>query len=180
MRCAREVPFVMMCLASLVPSTLSAADPCDGFSWDVSHERALFASSPRQVSAGRDAASAPQIEVNRLYQLALAPLTEVQLRLAPDRKPPADGTLAGILHLQVARAGLYRIALSEGDWIDVMSAGAVIASQDHVGRPGCSAPHKVVQFAMPAGVVLIQLSAAANATVRLTITSAPVSPAAAR
>ena len=57
---------------SLAASLASAQeDPCAKFSWNIEHERALFATSPQAVAAGHDAASAPQLEPNRLYQLQL-------------------------------------------------------------------------------------------------------------
>jgi hypothetical protein len=46
---------------------------------------------------------------------------------------------------------------------------------DHEGQHECSAPRKVVQFQLPAGDLLVQLSAAMSSTVRLTITPAPLS-----
>src|SRR5689334_5466483 len=53
--------------------TAHADDPCAGFTWDVAHERALFASAAQTLNAGRDAATAPAIETDRLYELTLAP-----------------------------------------------------------------------------------------------------------
>jgi len=47
----------------------------------------------------------------------------------------------------------------------------MIASADFQGRPGCLAPHKIVQYQLPAGRQLtLQFSAAASAQLRLTIT----------
>ena len=43
------------------------------------------------------------------------------------------------------------------------------------GRPGCNAPHKVVEYELPEGDVVIQLSAALPGKVRLTVTESPPS-----
>jgi hypothetical protein len=47
----------------------SDEDPCAGFSWNVAHERALFASAPQSVTASRDAPSASLLAPGRLYRL---------------------------------------------------------------------------------------------------------------
>lgn len=43
-----------------------ATDPCNGFSWNVKSERALFATPGQMVSAGKDVATAPDIETSKL------------------------------------------------------------------------------------------------------------------
>jgi hypothetical protein len=64
-----------------------------------------------------------------------------------------------------------RIALDQPAWIDVVADGQAIASSDYQGRTGCRAPHKLVQFSLPAGKdLLIQLSGTPETRVRLTIT----------
>jgi len=176
----RALLFLAAGVLTLVPRSLPAADPCDGFTWNVAHERALFAGPPQPLAAGSDAASAPRISLDQLYQIALAPQPDVHLPLAPEHKPRGDGTLSGVVGLRISRAGVYRVSLSESAWIDVVHDGAVIASADHQGRVGCSAPHKVVQFSMPVGEVLLQLSGASGPSVRLTVTAVTASPDSAR
>jgi hypothetical protein len=173
----RTVPVLVVTawLVSTAPATSAAADSCDAFTWNVAHERSLFASSPNRLSAGKDASSAPPAIIDRLYELLLSPDTEVHLPVTPGRKSGGQATSAGVVRLQVVRPGLYRVSLSEGDWIEIVHEGAPLPSGDHEGQHGCSAPRKVVQFQLPAGEVLMQLSGAMSASVRLTITSAPVS-----
>lgn len=56
----------------------AAEDPCAGFSWNIAHEPALFAGAARTLAAGRDAATASSLEVERLYEVALAGHEQVQ------------------------------------------------------------------------------------------------------
>jgi hypothetical protein len=173
----RPVPVLLVtawlvCLASAMPAV---ADSCDAFTWNLAHERSLFASTPGRLSAGRDASSAPLVDVDRLYELLLRPDTEVHLPVTPGRKPGGETTSAGILRVRVERAGLYRVSLSEGDWIEVVHDGTALPAGEHQGQHECSAPRKVVQFQLPAGDLFVQLSGSVSATVRLTITPAPSS-----
>jgi len=174
----RAVYWLTAGLITLSSTSLPAADPCGEFTWNVAHELRLFVGPARQLTAGKDAASAPRLSVDQLYQVALAPQAEVQLPTPPGHKHGGDGSLSGLLRLQIPQAGLYRVSLSEGDWIDLVHDGATITSQDHQGRAGCSASHKVVQFQLPADEILVQLSGATTPTVRVTITPAPPSAAA--
>jgi hypothetical protein len=58
-------------------------------------------------------------------------------------------------------------------WIDIVADGKMIDSADFQGRAGCQAPHKIIQYSLAAGrELLLQLSGAPSATVRLTITAA--------
>lgn len=170
-----SVLLVTAWLVCVAPAMPAVADSCDAFTWNLAHERSLFASTPSRLSAGKDAASAPPVDVDRLYELSLSPSTEVDLPVTPGRKRDGEATSAGIVRVHVARAGLYRVSLSEGDWIELVHDGTALPSGDHEGQHECSAPRKVVQFQLPAGDLLVQLSAAMSATVRLTITPAPPS-----
>jgi hypothetical protein len=173
----RAVYWLTVGLLTLTPTSLPAADPCEGFTWNVAHELRLFAGPARQLTAGKDAASAPRIAIGQLYQVALAPQSEVHFLTPPEHPHGGDDTLSGVLRVRIPQAGLYRVSLSEGDWIDLVHDGAPITSQDHQGGAGCSAPHKVVQFQLPADEILVQLSGAKTATVRVTFTPAPQSSA---
>jgi hypothetical protein len=147
-------------------------DPCAKFSWNVEHERALFATAPQAIAAGHDAASAPQLEPDRLYQLQLAAAAQVTLALPPGKKTAADASYAGLARLRLQQSGSYRISVDQSAWIDIVADGKMIDSADFQGRPGCLAPHKIVQYSLAAGhELLLQLSGAPSAGVRLTITA---------
>lgn len=154
----------------------ASADPCAGFSWDVTHERALFReASPQKIAAGASAADAPAISPDRLYELALIPYPEVRFAATPAKKRSADGR-AGLATLSLATAGVYRIALDQPFWVDVIAQGAAIPSRDFQGRAGCHAPHKVVEFVLPAATPLtLQFSSGEATTLKVAVLIAPSS-----
>lgn len=161
--------FVTMGLAAAAGAA-RAADPCSDFGWNVAHERALFATQPRELRAARTAASPPRIAGDRLYRLALSPQQQVAFAAPPGKKALTDGAYAGIVRLHVPAAALYRVSLSSAFWVDIVKDGTVIASTDFTGAHGCSAPRKIVQYRLPAGDVLLQLSGQVSPRVEVTVT----------
>src|ERR1700733_5192976 len=163
----------MLLLGLAAGSSAAQEDPCAKFSWNIERERALFASAPEAVTAGRDAATTPLLAPARLYQVQLAPQDHVALALPPGKPPKADGTYAGMARLPLQQPGTYRISVDQSLWIDVVADGKMLDSADFQGRSGCMTPHKIVQYALPAARDLVlQLSGAANAGARVTITQA--------
>ena len=161
-------------LAGLVTLPALAADPCTGFAWDVGQERALYASPPQPAAAGSNLASAATMLPDHLYLLTLVPQTQVSFAGAPGKKMLTDGAFAGLAAFQITAPGIYRIALDEPFWIDVVLDGHLLPSKDFQGAPGCSAPRKIVEFDLPAAKNLVlQFSGATSATTRVTITRAP-------
>src|SRR5271166_1888818 len=85
-----------LALATLIGSGLASAaaaqalldDPCTGYKWDVSKERALFSSAVAvPQAAGKDGGSAPVLMPDRLYRLALKRLDEVTFSAPPGKTP---------------------------------------------------------------------------------------------
>jgi hypothetical protein len=144
---------------------------CTSFKWDVAHERALFASAPQSVVASRDVASGPQLLPDRLYGLSLFPQDQITLSVPLGRKAQFDGAFGGFARLHVPTAGTYRIALDQPGWIDVVGNHGAIPSSDFASGGTCNAPHKLVQFELPAGELSLQLSGVASAAVRIALTS---------
>jgi hypothetical protein len=164
-------------LLALLLGTLSAAaraEDCVDFKWDVTQERALFATPATPLSAGTEANSAPTVLLNHLYALKLMPQDQVTFAASPGKKTPRAGANAGIVAFKLPASGSYRIAIDMPFWIDVVSNGALVAAKDFQGQHGCSAPHKIVEFELVGTRPLfLQLSDAAPDSVRLTITAAP-------
>lgn len=164
---------LMVLACSGVTRITRAADECDGFSWDVRQERAVFASAAQSLSAGITLAAAPELSTNQLYQLSLSPQEQVTFVLAPGKKMLADGAYAGVAHVHIAQSGTYRVALNQGFWVDLIVSDKLIGSSDFTGQPHCDAPRKIVQFLLPAGDLVLQLSGATAAQVRVAIVPAP-------
>ena len=151
-----------------------AADPCAGFTWNVSHERAVFSTPAVTITAATHAGPAPTLEVDKLYDISLTPQDKVSFVLAPAKKALADGAFAGMVKLHIPSAGKYRVSMSEGFWIDVIANGRFAPTDDFTGARGCRAPRKIVQYPLPAGNDLIlQFSNTNSARVRVTVTAAP-------
>jgi hypothetical protein len=151
----------------------NAPDPCGTFKSDVRHERALFASQARPLAAGKARADAPALRPDQLYELRLHERAGVSFAVPPARAK-LPGGYAGLVTLTVDAAGTYRVALDQGFWIDAVAAGVSIQSSDFEGRAGCTAPHKIVDFLLPANTPLVlQLSGGASPTLRLAVTRTP-------
>jgi hypothetical protein len=148
-------------------------DACASFRWNVTQERALFATSPQAVTAAPDGDLPPILSLGHLYDLSLSPQEQVHFPQPPGKKSITDGAYGGIARVHVSEAGLYRVALDIPFWIDLVDEGKLVATNDFTGQPGCSAPHKIVQYQLRSGELLLQVSGGSSAHVHLTITRAP-------
>ena len=176
MRCPIIPPALLFLGFSVaIASPPPAEDPCAAFTWDVTHERTLFRQEAQNLPAGNAAAAAPDLATDRLYQLQLRAQTEVAFATQPGKKLPGEGkTYAGLASLTVATAGVYRIALDQAFWVDVIADDSLVQARDFQGRPGCNAPHKIVEFLLPAGKpITLQFSGGRVSTVRVSVTRSP-------
>lgn len=149
----------------------AADDACARFKWDVSREVALYRSSPTRLDVAAAADAAPTIRTDTLYELRLQPQESLKFAVPPTKKQLADGANGGFLKLRVAEAGAYRVAIDSGFWLDVVSAGAPLATVDFNGSSECAGPRKIVVYDFPANAdLLVQMSAATSPMARLTIT----------
>ena len=116
--------------------------------------------TPEPLPAGASLGSAGKLAVGHSYR-AVLPASSVVSYFVPLYKPAAAGTFAGLFTLTIDTAGTYSIALGEGAWIDVApEAGKALSSVSHGHGPDCTTIHKVVDFALPPGVYVVQVSAA--------------------
>jgi hypothetical protein len=91
----------------------------------------------------------------------------------PGKRQLTEGGYGGLVRFRVAAAGTYRISVDQPFWVDIIVDGAAIRSKDFQGQKGCSAPHKVVEFVLPADKeLLLQFGNTAGSHARFTITSA--------
>ena len=151
---------------------LAAADePCAAFTWDVHHERALFETEPQILTGGQTVADSPIFAADRLYQVELRAQSEVKFLEPPGRKRGDGRAFAGLVRLSVETAGVYRISLDQPLWVDVIADGTVVPAKDFQGRPGCNAPHKIVEFLLPVGgPMILQFSGSRVPLVKVILT----------
>jgi hypothetical protein len=130
--------------------------------------------APQPATAAVKPAGAALIEIERLYELKLAPQASVTYVLAPGKPTLDDSAQGGLVQFRADKGGVYRISMTSGHWIDVVADGKFIKSRDFQGARGCERPHKIVEFDLPADTTFtLQFSGAAASTVQMTITAVP-------
>jgi len=97
-------------------------------------------------------------------QLTLKPATSVGFKPALTR-PAKEGTFGGYFPVDVDKPGRYRIAASQGAWIDLVQKGERLKSADHAHGAPCSGIAKIVAFDLQPGRYWVQLSEAKDATI---------------
>jgi len=159
---------------SALASSALADDPCAAFTWNVEHERALFDGQPFVVAAGQTNAASPTLVADRLYQLELNGQSAVTFASTPGRKSTTGGAYAGLARFTVETGGVYRVALDQKVWVDVVANGSVVPAKDFQGRAGCNAPHKIVEFQLPAKTLTtLQFSGGTGPALKVAVTRAP-------
>ena len=148
-----------------------AAEPvgCGHFKWPLDHEKALLA-KPTAVASGAAA------RLGTGENLALTPQAGAKLPQAPSRPPKFPNTYAGFVTLAApATAGVYRITLTHGAWVDVVQDGRLLKTVDHTGAIGCEGLAKSVKFNLSATPFAVEISSSTKPSVALVVTpdSAP-------
>jgi hypothetical protein len=120
------------------------------------------------VAAGATAADATRIEPEVAAEIRL--LSAITPALAPGRSRPVDNAHAGLLVVKIPGAGKWRVGLSGPAWIDVIGTdGKPVASAGHGHMAPCTTLKKVVEFDLPAGDHLIQISGNPGPTLKLLV-----------
>ena len=73
--------------------------------------------------------------------------------------PGGKVSKGGIFQLAIKQAGIYRVAIGNHSWIDVVSRGKRVLSSRHGPGPACSGIRKMVDYPLKAGTYTLQLSA---------------------
>ena len=163
------LPLAGCLILALSGFTARADDPCAAFTWDVVHERAIFATQPLALVAATDAKTAPIFEIDRAYRISLDAQTTIQFASPLGNAGAPEGAFAGLVRISAANARRYRVALDRGFWLDVVEDGNALRSIDYQGGAGCDALHKIVEFALPAGKsLLLRFSGSAAPAVTVT------------
>src|SRR5256885_10697173 len=119
---------------------------CDKFKWGIERERAALTAPDRlKLVSGAELAALPAQAVT----LALRSPAEAKLPTPPERAPK-DGTFAGFTSIKAPKAGLYKVSLSSGAWVDVVQDGHVLKPVDFSGATDCDGIRKTMKYELSA------------------------------
>ena len=160
------------CAALAAPAFADDADGCSHFSWDVSHELKVMKQTAAPVTAAtKPSAQAPAIQIDKLYELKLSPQSSVTYSAKPAKPTLNDSAQGGLVRFHIDKAGLYRVSITSGHWIDVVDGEQLVKSKDFSGSHDCPRPHKIVEFELPANKDLVlQFSGSTDSSVVTAIT----------
>jgi hypothetical protein len=164
---------ILAWIFSLAAMAVHADEGCLDFKWDVAKEHALFAGAALAVQSGDREMNAATLVPDHLYRVNLKPVAGIEFVQVPRKAPPAD-TQAGLLKLNVPKAGSYRISLELPIWVDLATDGKLLAPVDYQEQRSCDAPHKIVVYELVGPKsYLLQLSGTRGTAVRVAVTAAP-------
>ena len=112
------------------------------------------------------------LQIGRAVDAKLAPTPEVKYPLRPEQKG-GSVSYGGLFSLSVKQAGVYRVALGSGAWIDIVKAGKAVESVAHGPGPDCTGVRKMVDFPLKPGTYILQIAANGNPELPLLVTRIP-------
>ena len=146
-------------------------DPCSQVAWNVRAERALYAGTPQEVGAAENVDLAPAVEPGHLYSVHLMPEDAVAFAGPRGSELLDESGYGGLLLLRVPSAGRYRVSVDSSLWVDVIRDHHPAKSAAWQMAPGCTAPHKIVEYELPAaGDFVLQLSGGLDVEAHVAVT----------
>jgi len=109
----------------------------------------------------------PQLTPGLAYAVQLSPTDQAGYAVAPHVLTP--GTFGGVMTLNVAIGGVYRVAVGSKAWVDVITDGHTLHPAAHAEGAPCSAIRKTVDFTLSSGSYLVQISNALAATMTVEV-----------
>ncbi len=88
-------------------------------------------------------------------------------------RPTNEGgavSYGGMFKIEIKQNGLYRVALGNASWLDLIKDGKAAQSVAHQEGPKDSGIRKMVDYPLETGVYTLQLSAGGDSTTALLIT----------
>ena len=154
---------------ALLAVAAEAEEPaaCSQFKWPLAAERAWFEGG--KLDEHRSGAAAGDLAPGA-FALVLSPSAEVSFVLPPEGKPRPDKPLGAILSFAtVVAPGIYQVTLSDEAWIDIIQDGAYRPSLEFSGVHGCPGMRKSVRFHFKQAPLVLQLSGASAASLKVAI-----------
>ena len=165
----KPVHLTTLAVAMLLSQGVLAAEGtgCAAFKWPVVKEQALFADNGIASAASGDALAAlPDAAI----QLTLVDATGVKFPVPPSGKAKDGPTKGAVLNIgSVAKKGTYQVTLSDEAWVDLIQGGEPVRSTDHSGATGCTGVRKIVRFDLIEGPLVVEISKASVAGLKLSI-----------
>lgn len=136
-------------------------------------ELAPWTSPVRLTAAGSEGrTSRARLAVGQAATLALLPTPDVRYPHRPE-KPGGSVSYGGLARVDVAEAGVYRVALSSAAWVDLVRGGTAATSVKHGRGPGCTGIRKMVDYSLQPGRYTLQVSANGEQAVTVLVARLP-------
>ena len=163
----RFFSLVTVVCALVLPALAQEPVGCDKFRWSLDKERAtLTGTDLPKVAPGSEV----KWPLPFATMVALVPLIDAKLPIAPERSPKSQDTFGGSIQIAApVKPGTYRITLSSAGWIDVVQDGHRVGSMAATGAIGCEGVRKSVKFELAASPFIVQLTGIEANTIGLVI-----------
>lgn len=106
------------------------------------------------------------------YEASLLNTPKVAMPVQPE-KPGGSVAFAGLFSFTVPESGNYSVALGAAAWIDVLEDGKAVTPRSFGHGPECKSIRKIVVFPLKAGAHTLQISANADAKLKLMVAKEP-------
>lgn len=121
------------------------------------------------AATDRSSLARTRLKLGTRSEVMLAATDTVRYLHAPT-KPAEPASQGGMLGFTIARAGIYRIALGTGAWIDVVRGRTALESVAHEHGPACSGIRKLVDFKLTPGRYIVQIEGSKDPATPVLIT----------
>lgn len=134
--------------------------------------QAWSAAAPLAAATAPDNAAKAELTPGGAIKAALVHTPDVHYAARPG-KPGGTVAFGGLFKIAIAEPGVYRVALGNASWVDLIKDGVAAESIAHGGGPACSGIRKIVDYQLQKGDYIVQLSAGGDAETGLMIVKKP-------
>ena len=136
-------------------------------------ELAPWTSPVPLIAAGNEGrTSRVRLPVGQAARLTLLPTPEVRYPYRPEKRG-GSVSYGGLVRVDVAEAGTYRVALSSAAWVDLVRGGSAVTSVNHGHGPDCTGIRKMVDYPLQRGRYTLQVSANGEQAITMLVARLP-------